>query len=52
MEIIPMIKTMVIESVSAFNGMDVLVARDAGLFTAEGLEQINTSLQQAAHARR
>jgi hypothetical protein len=30
-------KTMVIESVSAFNGMDVLVARDEELFAAEGL---------------
>ena len=33
-----MIKTMVIEPVSAFNGMDVLVARDEGLFVAEGLD--------------
>jgi hypothetical protein len=33
-----MMKTMVIESVRAFNGMDVLVARDEGLFAAEGLE--------------
>ena len=33
-----MIKTMVIEPVSAFNGMDVLVARDEGLFAAEGLD--------------
>jgi hypothetical protein len=29
---------MVIEPVQAFNGMDVLVARDEGLFAAEGLE--------------
>jgi hypothetical protein len=29
---------MVIEPVRAFNGMDVLVARDEGLFAAEGLE--------------
>jgi hypothetical protein len=33
-----MMKTMVIEPVSAFNGMDVLVARDEGLFVAEGLD--------------
>jgi hypothetical protein len=33
-----MMKTMIIEPVSAFNGMDVLVARDEGLFTAEGLD--------------
>jgi hypothetical protein len=33
-----MMKTMVIEPVSAFNGMDVLVARDEGLFAAAGLE--------------
>ena len=33
-----MLKTMVIEPVRAFNGMDVLVARDEGLFTAEGLD--------------
>ena len=33
-----MMKTMVIEPVSAFNGMDVLVARDEGLFAAEGLD--------------
>ena len=33
-----MLKTMVIEPVRAFNGMDVLVARDEGLFAAEGLE--------------
>jgi hypothetical protein len=31
-------QTMVIEPVRAFNGMDVLVARDEGLFAAEGLE--------------
>jgi hypothetical protein len=29
---------MVIEPVSAFNGMDVLVARDEGLFASEGLD--------------
>jgi hypothetical protein len=33
-----MMKTMVIEPVSAFNGMDVLVARDEGLFAAAGLD--------------
>lgn len=33
-----MFKTMVIEPVRAFNGMDVLVARDEGLFEAEGLD--------------
>jgi hypothetical protein len=40
-----MIKTMVIEPVSAFNGMDVLVARDEGLFTAAGLDLRITSRQ-------
>lgn len=30
--------TMTIERVRAFNGLDVLVARDEGLFTAEGLD--------------
>ena len=33
-----MMKTMIIEPVRAFNGMDVLVARDEGLFAAEGLD--------------
>lgn len=33
-----MVQTMVIEPVRAFSGMDVLVARDEGLFAAEGLE--------------
>jgi hypothetical protein len=33
-----MLKTMVIEPVRAFNGMDVLVARHEGLFAAEGLD--------------
>ena len=33
-----MMKTMIIESVRAFNGLDVLVARDEGLFAAEGLD--------------
>src|SRR5262249_51694455 len=31
-------RTMTIERVSAFNGLDVLVARDEGLFEAEGLD--------------
>jgi hypothetical protein len=30
--------TMTIEPVRAFNGLDVLVARDEGLFEAEGLD--------------
>ena len=30
--------TMTIERVMAFNGLDVLVARDEGLFDAEGLD--------------
>jgi hypothetical protein len=30
--------TMTIERVTAFNGLDVLVARDEGLFAAEGLD--------------
>ena len=30
--------TMTIEQVRAFNGLDVLVARDEGLFAAEGLD--------------
>ena len=30
--------TMTIERVTAFNGLDVLVARDQGLFAAEGLD--------------
>ena len=29
---------MTIERVAAFNGLDVLVARDEGLFAAEGLD--------------
>jgi hypothetical protein len=33
-----MTKTMVIEPVRACNGLDVLVARDEGLFAAEGLD--------------
>jgi hypothetical protein len=37
-EVGTMSKTMVIEPVRAFNGMDVLVACDEGLFEAEGLE--------------
>ena len=31
-------KTMTIERVRAFNGLDVLVGRDEGLFEAEGLD--------------
>src|SRR2546428_6015740 len=34
MEAIPMTKTMVIEPVRACNGLDVLVARDEGLFAS------------------
>ena len=30
--------TMTIERVMAFNGLDVLVARDEGFFAAEGLD--------------
>ena len=33
-----MTKTMVIEPVRAFNGLDVLVARDEGLFAVAGLD--------------
>jgi hypothetical protein len=33
-----MMKTMVIEPVSAFNGMDVLVARDEGIIAAAGFD--------------
>jgi hypothetical protein len=33
-----MMQTMVIEPVRAFNGLDILVAREEGLFAAEGLE--------------
>jgi hypothetical protein len=33
-----MMQTMIIEPVRAFNGLDVLVARDEGLFAAAGLE--------------
>jgi hypothetical protein len=38
MEVESMLQTMVIEPVRAFNGLDVLVALDEGLFAAEGLE--------------
>ena len=31
-------RTMTIERVRAFNGLDVLVARDEGFFAAEGLD--------------
>jgi hypothetical protein len=40
------LKSMTVERVLAFNGLDVLVARDEGLFAAEGLD-----LQVAALAR-
>ena len=43
-----MMKTLVIEPVSAFNGMDVLVARDEGLFAAEGLDLHIASRQPGA----
>ena len=33
-----MTKTIVIEPVRAFNGLDVLVARDEGFFATEGLD--------------
>ena len=39
--------TMTIERVRAFNGLDVLVARDEGLFTAEGLDLRITALPPA-----
>lgn len=32
--------TLTIESISAFNGLDVLVAIDEGLFAAEGLDVV------------
>lgn len=32
--------TLTIESISAFNGLDVLVALDEGLFAAEGLDVV------------
>jgi hypothetical protein len=41
---------MVIEPVRAFNGMDVLVARDEGLFAAEGLE-VQVARQQPGDLR-
>jgi hypothetical protein len=40
--------TMTIERVLAFNGLDVLVARDEGLFV-DVTTQINESLQRQAH---
>jgi len=43
-----MTKTMVIEPVRAFNGLDVLVARDEGLFVAEGLDLQCASPQPGA----
>ena len=42
-----MTKTMIIEPVRAFNGMDVLVARDEGLFAAEDLDVQFASRQPA-----
>jgi len=39
--------TMTIERVRAFNGLDVLVARDEGLFVAEGLDLRITALPPA-----
>jgi hypothetical protein len=39
--------TMTIEQVRAFNGLDVLVARDEGLFAAEGLDLRITPLALA-----
>ena len=36
--------TMTIEQVRTFNGLDVLVARDEGLFAAEGLDLRMASL--------
>ena len=38
------IKTMTIERASAFTSLDVLVARDEGLFAAEGLDLRITAL--------
>jgi hypothetical protein len=43
-------QTIVIEPVRAFNGMDVLVARDEGLFAAEGLE-VQVARQQPGDLR-
>jgi len=42
-----MAMTMTIEQVRAFNGLDVLVARDEGLFAAEGLDLRIASLSPA-----
>jgi hypothetical protein len=39
--------TMTIEPVRAFNGLDVMVARDEGLFEAEGLDLRIASLAPA-----
>jgi hypothetical protein len=39
--------TMTIEQVRAFNGLDVLVARDEGLFAAEGLDLSIAALASA-----
>jgi hypothetical protein len=45
MEAIPRTKIIVIEPVRTFNGLDVLVARDEGLFATEGLDLQFASLQ-------
>jgi len=39
--------TMTIEQVRAFNGLDVLVAQDEGLFAAEGLDLETAALAPA-----
>ena len=44
-------KTMTIERVRAFNGLDVLVVRDEGPFAAEGLDLHNQAVERGAHAR-
>jgi hypothetical protein len=41
------LKSMTVERVLAFNGLDVLVARDEGLFTAEGLDLRVATLDRA-----
>jgi hypothetical protein len=43
-------KTLVIEPVRAFNGLDVLVAHDEGLFEAEGLD-VQVAQRQAGELR-
>jgi hypothetical protein len=42
--------TMTIERVRAFNGLDVLVARDEGLFAAEGVD-LRIAALPPAHMR-